>query len=327
MQAPDRFDTAPQVKPKGRRNTLPSHSEIESQDGERAVGRGRFPSWLHRRLPKGAKLWETHQVLRDNSLNTVCEECKCPNRLECFSKKTATYLVLGRHCTRACGFCDIDFAKAPPPPPQNEAERLVASVKDLGLEHVVITMVTRDDLSDGGAAHLANILNTLRQELPKVSIEILTSDFAGKQGAWDTVLEAQPAIFNHNIETVEALTPRVRHKATYRRSLELLSYAKRRKKAPLIKSGIMLGLGESDDQIKASLRDLRDSGCDIVTMGQYLQPNRHKLPVRAFIPPEQFEAYASYGRSLGILHMYCGPFVRSSYNAAQVMDQIRKSHP
>lgn len=332
MLAPDRFDTAPQVKqatnkrPKKKRPELPQNPEKEPTGEKRAVGRGRFPSWLHRKLPKGNKLWETSQVLRDNALSTVCEECKCPNRLECFSKKTATYLVLGHQCTRACGFCDIDFAKAPPPPPADEAERLVVSVEQLGLKHVVITMVTRDDLEDGGAEHLAQILSTLKNQLPEVSIEILTSDFAGNEKAWDIVLESEIDIFNHNIETVQALTPRVRHKATYERSLALLSYAKKQRPAILVKSGIMVGLGETEDQVKTSIHDLKEAGCSIVTIGQYLQPNRHKLPVKSFVTPEQFEVYAAYGRSIGVPHMYCGPFVRSSYNAAQVMDHIRGSN-
>lgn len=309
------FDTKPKVVRKTRRPQLPENPEEDA--------RGRFPSWLHRPLPKGAKLWKTNDILRDNALSTVCEECKCPNRLECFTKKTATYLVMGYQCTRACGFCDIAFAKEPPPLEADEAERLAESVKQLGLQHVVITMVTRDDLEDGGAKHLADIIETLRKEVPQATVEVLTSDFAGNTQAWDTVLAAKPEIFNHNIETVRSLTPRVRHKATYERTLTLLNYAKTHGEGILIKSGIMVGLGETEAEGQACIRDLKDAGCDIITMGQYLQPNRNKLPVKAFITPEQFKAYEDFGHSIGVKHMYCGPFVRSSYNAGEVMEKLK----
>ena len=191
------FDSSPRVKPQQKRPKLPENPE--TGDSDRAVGLGRFPSWLHRKLPQGSNLWETNHILRDNALNTVCEECKCPNRLECFTKKTATYLVAGKECTRACGFCDIDFAKAPAPLEADEPQRLVESVKQLGLQHVVITMVTRDDLEDGAADHIAKMIQELRQQLPEVTVEVLTSDFSGNQKAWDMVLEAKPEIFNHNI--------------------------------------------------------------------------------------------------------------------------------
>lgn len=312
----ERFDTAPKVVRKPRRPKLPENPEKNAK--------GRFPSWLHRPLPQGAKLWDTNEILRDNALSTVCEECKCPNRLECFSKKTATYLVMGYECTRACGFCDIAHSKAPPPLETDEAERLCASVKQLGLEHVVITMVTRDDLPDGGAEHLANIIAQLRKEVPSASVEVLTSDFHGNTDAWDTVLAARPEIFNHNIETVRSLTPRVRHKATYERTLTLLNYARTNRPDILVKSGIMVGLGETEEETRQCIRDLKDAGCHIVTMGQYLQPNRNKLAVKSFITPEQFKAYEDYGHSIGIDQMYCGPFVRSSYNAGEVLKKFQK---
>ncbi len=296
-------------------NILPNNPERDTP--EKAVGSGRFPSWLHRQLPKGNELWSTGKILASKRLHTVCEEAKCPNLLECWSKKTATFLIMGKTCTRNCGFCDIDFSKTPLGLEADEPERVAESVEELGLKHVVITMVARDDLEDGGAAHLAAVIAAVRARIPNVVIEVLTSDFNGNQNAWDIVLNANPEVFNHNVETVRELTHRVRHKATYERSLDLLKYAKEHRSNPqmYVKSGIMLGLGETYEQVAQTLNDLKNVGCDIVTMGQYLQPNRQKLLVKAFIPPEQFKKYEELGYTLGIKHMYCGPFVRSSYNA------------
>lgn len=308
-----------------RLNVLPPNPE--ESDREQAVGLGRFPSWLHRKLPKGSELWQTGEVLSKNRLHTVCEEAKCPNLLECWSQKTATFLVMGKECTRACGFCDIDFSKQPKPLEADEPARVADSVKQLGLKHVVITMVARDDLADGGSHHLVEVMAAIRCEVGDVTIELLTSDFAGDKAALHRILEACPEIFNHNIETVRELTPRVRNKATYDRTLELLGYAATHRFNPrmFVKSGIMVGLGESETQVYETLRDLKAVGCDIVTMGQYLQPNRRKLGVKAFITPEQFKKYEDYGHEIGIAHMYCGPFVRSSYNAKQVLDKARNS--
>ncbi len=315
MHTKDHFNAVPQVKRK--LNRLPENPE--SSDPDKAVGLGRFPSWLHRRLPKGSELFATERLLKNQRLHTVCEEAKCPNLLECYSNKTATFLVMGKSCTRACGFCDIDFAKEPEPLAADEPQRVAESVLELGLKHVVITMVARDDLADGGAAHLAQVVATVRRMVPGVSIELLTSDFNGNQDAWNSVLAAQPEIFNHNIETVRELTSRVRHKATYDRTLALLNYAKQSQIPHYVKSGIMVGLGENEEQVHQTLRDLRDAGCDIVTIGQYLQANRNKLKLQAFITPQQFAQYEQYGHSIGIKTMYCGPFVRSSYNAGLVI--------
>jgi lipoyl synthase len=307
------FDVTPRVK---KPSKLPVHEDKEA--------RGRFPSWLHRPLPKKSDFAYTTSVLKNSALPTVCEEAKCPNRFECYSKKTATFLILGKECTRACGFCDIDTSSAPPPPEKDEPRRLVESVKSLGLKHVVITMVARDDLSDGGSAHLAEILSLLKTTCPNTSAEVLTSDFEGKRSSIDVVLAEKPAIFNHNIETIQRLTPTVRHKATYNRSLEVLSYVNDSKTTQWIKSGMMLGLGETPDEVQAAMRDLKSVGCNIITLGQYLQPSRKKLRVKAFIPPEQFNAYADYGKSIGIDHVYAGPFVRSSYNADSVYEALTK---
>lgn len=308
----EKFNPSPKVRP-ARLNVLPANPE--ESDPDSAVKLGRFPSWLHRKLPKGPNLAHTGMVLAHNRLHTVCEEAKCPNLLECWSKKTATFLIMGKECTRSCGFCDIDFSKQPKALEQDEPERVVASVRELGLKHVVITMVARDDLVDGGAAHLVKVVEAIRKELPQTTIELLTSDFKGNQAAWDLVLNAKPEIFNHNIETVRELTPRVRHTATYDRTLALLKYARDHSDI-LIKSGLMVGLGETEMQVQQTLLDLHEAGCNIVTIGQYLQANARKLRVKEFVTPEQFKKYEQFGLQLGIKQMYCGPFVRSSYNAS-----------
>jgi lipoic acid synthetase len=295
-------------------NILPDNPEEEK--------RGRFPSWLHRNLPKGGNLSHTGELLKQYGLNTVCEEAKCPNRFECYSKKTATFLALGKECSRNCGFCDIDFSKTPKGPEADEPKRIALSVKELGLRHVVITMVARDDLEDGGAAHIAAIIRAVREENPGCTIEVLTSDFCGKASSLDLVLNEAPEIFNHNIETVERLSPRVRHKASYERTLSVLSYVKQSGKCLHVKSGLMVGLGESKEEIFQTIEDLRRVGCSIITMGQYLQPNRRKLLVKDFVHPDEFREYEEYGHKIGVPYMHCGPFIRSSYNAAEVFEKV-----
>lgn len=189
---------------------------------------GRFPQWLHRKLPQGGELWATRKTVSEKRLHTVCEEAKCPNLMECYSKKTATFLILGKTCTRNCGFCAIDFSKSPQAPSKNEPEQVAHSVQELGLKHVVITMVARDDLPDGGAEQLVHVIDAIRKKTPEVTIEVLTSDFEGKEDSLRQVLERNPDIFNHNLETVRSLTPKVRHKATYLRSLQVLTFIKKR---------------------------------------------------------------------------------------------------
>lgn len=306
-----------------RLNVLPQNPEQVTN--EQVVGPGRFPSWLHRKLPKGNELWKTGDVIEKNRLHTVCEEARCPNLLECWSKKTATFLAMGKECTRNCGFCSIDFSKKPKALESDEPARIADSVKKLDLRHVVITMVARDDLEDGGAEQLVKIINEIRSQAEKATIEVLTSDFSGNIEALKVVLQAEPEIFNHNIETVRELTPRVRHQATYERSLMILEYAKKYRANPgmMVKSGIMVGLGETRQQMEETLQDLAKVGCDIVTIGQYLQPDKRKLLVKAFIHPDEFSYYENYGHSIGIRHMYCGPFVRSSYNAEHVIKQAQ----
>jgi lipoic acid synthetase len=282
-----------------------------------------FPKWLRRKLPKGRNFFYTDATIKKYGLHTVCEEANCPNRFECFGKKTATFLVLGKECTRNCGFCDIAFSKQPKPPSKEEPKQIAYAVKELGLRHVVITMVTRDDLLDQGATHLTQIIREIRIENPSVSIEMLTSDFGGKKRAIDLLLTEPFDIFNHNIETVRRLTPRIRHKATYDQSLSVLSYVKSKKEHPLIKSGMMVGLGETEEEVFEAIRDLYDIGCDIITIGQYLQPNAKKLRVQSFITPKQFAQYEQYGLRIGIKQLYCGPFVRSSYEAARFKSLVR----
>ncbi len=305
-------------------NKLPSNPEGSCESS--AVGKGRFPSWLHRKLPAGGSLSKTGALLEKFKLNTVCEEAKCPNRLECYAKKTATFLALGKECTRNCGFCDIDFSKAPKPPEADEPERIALSALELGLKHVVITMVARDDLIDGGAAHIAAIIRAIREKSPGTTIEVLTSDFSGNFDSLDIVLHERPEIFNHNIETTRELTPRVRHKATYERTLSVLKHVKATKKCSFVKSGIMVGLGETSEQVEETITDLHQVGCDIITIGHYLQADTRKLLVKAFITPEQFKAYETFGYSLGVKHMYAGPFVRSSYNAQEIQQMITQPH-
>lgn len=293
-------------------------------DNPDSTARGRFPSWLHRKLPKGGALFQMGGILQEKRLNTVCEEAKCPNLFECWSKKTATFLVMGKECTRACGFCDIDFSKAPKPLEEDEPKRIVESIKALSLRHVVITMVARDDLPDGGAHHLKKIVDLIKNEIPACTVELLTSDLNGDNEALKEILSSKLDIFNHNIETVRRLTPKVRHKATYERTLTLLSEAKKAKKNILVKSGIMVGLGEEDDEIKETINDLKTAGVDIVTIGQYLQASQKKMIVKRFVTPEQFKDYEDYGRSIGISYVFSGPFVRSSYNAEEVMNKVGK---
>lgn len=313
MSNTETFDVKPTVR-KSRLNVLPANP---CAGGGSVVDTGRFPPWLHRKLPSSTELSKTDAVVNKHKLHTVCEEAKCPNRWECWSHKTATFLVMGRECTRACGFCDIATSKTPPPLDRDEPRRVAESVRELGLKHAVITMVARDDLEDGGAHHLVEIVSQVRELSPGTTVELLTSDLGGSEAAWNLVLACKPEVFNHNIETVRSLTPRVRHKATYDRTLQLLAYAHahRHNAKMLVKSGIMVGLGETEEEVFETIDDLKNAGCDTITIGQYLQPNRRKLLVKAFIPPEQFDRYAEYGKSIGVANMYCGPFVRSSYNA------------
>lgn len=298
------------VQTKAKLNVLPPSPQEEAL--------GRFPSWLHRKIPSGGKIAETNRILGKLGLNTVCEEAKCPNRLECYSHNTATFLALGKACTRACGFCDIDFTKTPKAPDPQEPEKIAQATKELGLEHVVITMVARDDLEDRGSQHIANILRAIKKSCPQVTTEVLVSDFSGQVSSIEHVLSAPCDIYNHNLETVKRLSPKVRHVATYERSLFVLEIAKKIKPSIPTKSGMMLGLGETDEEVFQAIDDLAAIGLDILTLGQYLQASRLKLTVKEFITPEKFKMYENYALSKGIKQVFAGPFVRSSYHAFEV---------
>lgn len=280
----------------------------------------RLPPWLHRKLPKHDPFSSTTENV--SSLHTVCHEAKCPNITQCFSQKTATFLVLGNHCTRACGFCEIGFSKTPPLPDAEEPIKLAHSVKNLGLKHAVITQVARDDLADGGATHIAQIIRSVRKVNPETTIEILSSDFEGKIESLDILLSEEPEVYNHNVETVRRLTPRVRHKATYDRSLSLLKHAKN--SSGVVKTGLMVGCSEKPEEVLETLHDLNEIGVDIVTIGQYMKPSRHKLPVYEYVHPDQFAKYKKEGEKMGIKYVFSGPLVRSSFNAQEVLQQLNQ---
>ena len=277
--------------------------------------RPRLPAWLRIRLPTTDGFAHTRSLLDELKLHTVCESARCPNHWECWSKGTATFMIGGDRCTRACGFCAVSTAK-PLPLEADEPSRVAEAVQRMRLRHVVVTAVARDDLSDGGAEHFARTIFAVRQSSPATVIEVLTPDFNDRDAAIDTVLEARPHIFNHNLETVRRLTPAVRSRATYERSLSVLGKVKKRRGGGIYtKSGLMLGLGETEPEVLTALADLRGVGCDILTLGQYLQPTLHHLPVVEYVRPEAFDGFASRARELGFLHVASGPMVRSSYHA------------
>ncbi len=277
--------------------------------------RPRLPSWLRTPLPSSDTYGHTRALLDALRLHTVCESAKCPNHWECWSRGTATFMIAGDRCTRACGFCAVTTAK-PLPLDADEPLRVAEATRRMRLRHVVITAVARDDLADGGADHFRRSIEAVRALNPHTVIEVLVPDFLDKDEAIDAVLAAQPHIFNHNLETVRRLTPAVRSRATYDRSLSVLRKVKARCGDTLhTKSGLMLGLGEADEEVLEALADLRGVGCDLLTLGQYLQPTIHHLPVAEFISPERFQRYAERARQLGFVHVASGPLVRSSYHA------------
>lgn len=276
----------------------------------------RIPPWLRIKLPSSENFSCTSGLIEDLNLNTVCQSAKCPNKWECFSKNVATFLVMGHICTRNCAFCNITSGDLDPLDP-TEPARVAEAAKRLELKHVVITSVTRDDLPDGGSAHFADCITQVRDAMPDCSIEVLIPDFQGEEAALTTVLDARPNILNHNLETVPHLYNTIRPQADYRQSLDLLETSKRIAPAIPTKSGIMVGLGETDDQIMKVLDDFAAADCDIVTIGQYMQPSRQHPFVERYVEPEVFEHYAEQGKKRGIKHMFSAPLVRSSYNAAQ----------
>ncbi len=288
------------------------------------AARRRLPSWLKVKAPKGPRLRATKAVLERLCLHTVCESAKCPNIGDCFARRMATFMILGNVCTRNCTFCAVEHA-GPEPLEPTEPERVAAAAAELALRHVVITSVTRDDLPDGGAHHFVRTIHAVRRRLPEASIEVLTPDFVGREENIAAVADAGPDVYNHNVETVPRLYDRVRPQAQYSRSLHLLEYVKQNHPASFTKSGIMVGLGETDAEVVDVLRDLRAVGCDSITIGQYLRPSPRHLPVERYVPPEQFAEYATTATELGFRHVASAPFVRSSYNAAEAWEVVSGS--
>jgi lipoic acid synthetase len=279
----------------------------------------RLPRWLKRSLPSGGGLQFTSRLIEDLRLETVCESAKCPNRLECWSQKTATFMILGNVCTRPCGFCSVPKGKTEALE-LDEPDRVAEAAARLGLKHVVITSVTRDDLADGGAEHFYQCVLAVR-ERTGAAVEVLTPDFLGKPGAIERVVEAVPEVFNHNTETVPRLYRTVRgRKSEYAWTLELLRRVKRLNPAIKTKSGLMLGLGETREELLDVLADLLDAGCDMLTLGQYLQPTPQHLPVVRYVPPEEFDELGQAARAMGFRHVASGPFVRSSCHAGEMAE-------
>ena len=277
----------------------------------------RLPSWLRRRKTNFQALHALKVELRRRQLHTVCESARCPNIHECFSRKAATFMILGNTCSRTCGFCAVPQGK-PEVIDLNEPRNIAEMASEMGLQYVVITSVNRDDLVDGGARHFAQTVHHVRESVPNAKVEVLTPDFCGNMDALTLVLDARPDVFNHNMETIERLYRRVRPQANYHQSLNILRFAHAQAPGMLIKSGLMVGLGETESEVHRLLDDLRHAETNIVTIGQYLQPRRNRLPVTEFLPPETFERYREYGESIGFLSVFSGPFVRSSYMAEQI---------
>jgi lipoic acid synthetase len=290
---------------------------LDQTPAEQPAPRRRLPPWLKRPLPQPGMMF-TSAVIEDLKLETVCESAKCPNRTECWSQKTATFMILGNVCTRPCGFCSVPKGKTEALE-HDEPERVAEAAERLGLKYVVITSVTRDDLPDGGAEHFYRCVLAVR-ERTGATIEVLTPDFLGKTAAIDRVIEARPEVFNHNTETVPRLYHRVRRNADYRRTLDLLARVKQQAPDMKTKSGLMLGLGETIEELFDVLADLRSVGCDMLTLGQYLQPTPAHLPVERYLPPEEFDEIGARARTLGFSLVASGPFVRSSYHAGEMAE-------
>jgi lipoic acid synthetase len=279
----------------------------------------RKPKWLTTQLPTGKTYLSVREIVHEHKLHTICESGKCPNMGECWGAGTATFMIMGEICTRSCQFCNVKTGR-PLPLDLNEPTNLANSIRLMKLKHAVLTSVDRDDLPDGGAGHWATVVQTIRTTTPEVTLETLIPDFQGHEWQIDKIIEVHPEVVSHNLETVERLTREVRIQAKYSRSLGVLRYLK--KNGITTKSGLMLGLGETQDEVHATIRDLHEAGCDILTMGQYLQPSKKHLSVQAFITPEQFEAYKVYALEVGIRIVESGPLVRSSYHAEKQIEKL-----
>ncbi|MGK0358632.1 MAG: lipoic acid synthetase [Bradymonadia bacterium] len=301
---------------------LPAHPQDDRFGRDRAALR--LPAFLRRKTGTGPEVRAVRQLLRESSLNTVCEEARCPNLAECFAARTATFMIMGRDCTRACGFCSVGTARPAPLDP-DEPRRVGEAAAKLGLAHVVITSVNRDDLPDGGAAHFHACIDAVHAVSPAADIEILTPDFLGDLAAVDASLHPALTVFNHNIETVPRLYRRVRPRARYYRSLDVLRHVADTVPQLTVKSGLMVGLGERRAEVEAMLIDLRDAGVHVVTIGQYLRPSLTHVPVVDWLEADAYTAYREFGEALGFRHVFAGPFVRSSYNAAEALRQANAS--
>jgi lipoic acid synthetase len=279
------------------------------------------PPWLRRRMPTGPAYENLRTLLRASRVHTVCQQARCPNIWECFAQGTATFLILGAHCTRSCRFCAV--GRGPTDPPDSEEPARVAeAAATMGLTYVVVTSVSRDDLPDGGAAHFARTIEEIRRRLPNALVEVLVPDFCGNPDALRAVVEARPDVLNHNVETVLRLYPLVRPQADYGRSLALLRHAKRYSPGMPTKSGLMLGLGEAVGEVAEALRDLAQVGCTMLTLGQYLQPTPEHLPVARFLSPEEFTTWKRKALDMGFSQVASGPFVRSSYHARELYQEV-----
>jgi len=279
------------------------------------------PEWLRRRLPDPEALGRMRNLLQRHGLNTVCQGALCPNQGECFGQGTATFLILGKTCTRNCTFCAIPTEERPPAPDPDEPRRIAQASAELGLKHVVITSVTRDDLEDGGASHFARTVVALRKMNPQIIVEVLIPDFQGSAEALRAVTDSGPNILNHNLETVPRLYPEVRPQAVYSRSIELLKNARALAPTGMTKSGLMLGLGEEKEEILGVMADLRKASCDLLTLGQYLQPSGRHHPVIRYVPPDEFEQLRVEGEKMGFKAVFSAPLVRSSFHAAEVFKE------
>lgn len=287
-------------------------------ESNREMRARRKPDWLKKRLPEGGGVVRVEKLLRDEKLHTVCQGAKCPNRNDCFQSGTATFLILGDVCTRQCSFCSIPSG-SPPPVDPDEPERLARAALKMGLRYVVVTSVTRDDLPDGGASHFGAVVQALKAAVPAVRVEVLVPDFRGNREALRAVLGTAPAVLNHNVETVPSLYAAVRPGADYNRSLGLLAEAASWE-GIAVKSGFMLGLGETMEEVRALLADLRGAGVDLVTVGQYLKPAAGCLDVKEYLHPDRFDGVAHEAERLGFRGVASGPFVRSSFQAAELLD-------
>jgi len=301
---------------------IPTMREFLREGRPRKSAAQRLPPWLKKKLPLGDPMAPVRKILANGALVTVCQEARCPNLNECWAAGTATFMVMGDICTRNCGFCAVDGPRKPRALDPTEPERVATAVAGMNLRHVVITSVDRDDLPDGGSAHIAEVVTAVREARPKARVEVLTPDFRGVSEDILRVLDARPHVYNHNVETVPRLYDTARKMSRYEWSISLLRLVKETDPGTFTKSGLMVGLGEEKEELYEVFADLRAVGCDILTVGQYLRPSEKHLAVARFVPPEEFDEYHRVAKDLGFRAVASGPFVRSSYHAAELFDPV-----